>query len=100
VLHGGEGPILDKRVEMPALTKSGAEIDVELIVIRSPADGSQDFIGFLRDITAQKRVEHERARHDGAQRLLDQATVALASSLDISETMQKAARFAVPDLAD
>ena len=61
---------------------------------------SPSFVGFLRDITAQKQAESEKNRQAEAQRLLDHATVTLASSLDISATIQNAARLAVPGFAD
>jgi PAS domain S-box-containing protein len=99
-LRTGEGPILGERFEMPAMTKDRGEITVELSVNRSDEGPSPSFTGFLRDITALKQAESERNRQEVAQRLLDQATVALTSSLDISETIQKAARLAVPGLAD
>jgi len=58
------------------------------------------FAKVTRDVTARKEADHERQQQEAARRLLDEATVALASSLDISETIQKAARFTIPDLAD
>jgi PAS domain S-box-containing protein len=99
-LRTGAGPILGKRLEMPAATKEKGEIVVELSVVNVPVGASPSFTGFLRDITARTRAESERKHHEAAQRLLDQATVALASSLDVSETLQKAAGSAVPELAD
>jgi len=99
-LRTGGGPILGKRIEMPALTKDGEEIAVELSVVMLPVGASPTFAGFLRDITAQKQTESERKQQETSRRLLDQATVALSSSLDISETLEKAARIAIPDLGD
>jgi PAS domain S-box-containing protein len=96
----GEGPLLGRRVEMPALTRQGHEIVVELSIVSIPDDGSSTFTGFLRDITARKQAEAERKRQEDAQRLLDQATVALASSLDVSHTLARAVRAVVPELAD
>ena len=95
-LRSGKETILGKRIEMPALTKNRGEISVELNVTRIPVGASPSFTGFLRDITALKHAENERNQQQAAQRLLDQATVALAGSLDIAETIEKAARFAFP----
>lgn len=99
-LQTGEGPILGKRIEMPALRKDGVELTVELSVVQLPGTERPTFAGFLRDITAQKDAESERQYHEASQRLLDRASVALASSLDPSETTEKAARLALPELAD
>jgi PAS domain S-box-containing protein len=99
-LQTGEGPILGKRIEMPAMRKDGSEIAVELSVVRLPGSEPPMFTGFLRDITAQKQAESEKKHQEAFERLLDRASVALASSLDISQTTAKAARLAIPDLAD
>lgn len=59
-------------------------------------DDSGQLRGFAkvsRDLTQQKQ-------HEDRQAFLDEATAALASSLDISTTMQRAARLAVPVIAD
>jgi hypothetical protein len=85
---------------MPAVTKHQREITVELTITRIPVGPAPTFTGWLRDITAWKAAEIERTRMEAAQRLLDQTTLALASSLDFSATLEKAARSAVPDLAD
>jgi len=100
LVSGGEARILGQRIEMPALTKDGGELTVELNVTTIHVGSSPSFTGFLRDITALRRSESERNRQEAARRLLDQATVALASSLDISGTIQRAARLVVPDFAD
>jgi len=61
-LTTGEGRILNKTVEMPALCKNSSQIQVELTI--SPARLNDDylFIGFLRDITERKRFQ-ERILH-------------------------------------
>jgi PAS domain S-box-containing protein len=57
-MHSGKGPILNKTVEMKALTKAGAEIDIELTVSYSH-NHRFIFIAFLRDITERKKMEQE-----------------------------------------
>ncbi|HEU4740557.1 MAG TPA: PAS domain S-box protein [Meiothermus sp.] len=75
--------------------KDGAEIHVSLTV--SPIwDRGGRVIGvssIARNITEQK-LEEEGLR------FLDQASVALASSLEVEETLRQVARLAVPRLAD
>lgn len=55
-LSQGESRILDRRLELRALRKSGEEFPVELSV-SSNRDRPQTFTGFLRDITDRKRAE-------------------------------------------
>ncbi len=59
-LETGEGPILERRIEMPALRASGEEFPVELAVtaVRVP-DGPPLFTGYLRDISQRKHDEQE-----------------------------------------
>jgi PAS domain S-box-containing protein len=56
-LEAGEGPILGRRLEMPALRADGTEFPVELSVARVPGNGPPVFTGFVRDISARKRAE-------------------------------------------
>src|SRR5688572_26525276 len=56
-LATGEGPILRKRLEMPALRKDGTEFPVELTVLPIQQDGSPFFTATLRDLTEHKRAE-------------------------------------------
>jgi PAS domain S-box-containing protein len=59
-LETGEGPLLGKIIEILALTKSGHEIDVALnIAASSQFKGHYLFIGFLRDLTGQKKAEQK-----------------------------------------
>ncbi|HEX5105071.1 MAG TPA: PAS domain S-box protein, partial [Pirellulaceae bacterium] len=56
-LATGEGPILDQRIEMPALRADGTEFPAELSVTRIAAEGPPVFTAFLRDISERKRAE-------------------------------------------
>ena len=59
-LQTGEGPILGKVIETCALTKSGNELDIALNIAASPKINNRHlFIGFLRDISGQKRAEQK-----------------------------------------
>ncbi|HWG92213.1 MAG TPA: PAS domain S-box protein [Candidatus Thermoplasmatota archaeon] len=55
-LRTGEGPVLGKRMELPAMRKDGTVFQAELAIVRIPGDPPV-FTGFLRDITEQKRTE-------------------------------------------
>ncbi|MEM9991499.1 MAG: PAS domain S-box protein, partial [Bacteroidota bacterium] len=51
----GEGPALNRRVEIAAINKQGKEFDVELTIIPIKLKEKTVFSGFLRDITAAKQ---------------------------------------------
>ena len=61
-LETGEARILGQRVELPALRADGTEFPVELAITVVPGDRRPAFIGYMRDITDQKRAEEERTR--------------------------------------
>ncbi|MEX0745810.1 MAG: PAS domain S-box protein, partial [Phycisphaeraceae bacterium] len=57
-LDSGEGPVLGKRVEMPALHADGHEFPAELaITYTGVQEGEPFFTAHLRDITERKRAE-------------------------------------------
>ncbi len=56
-LAKGEGSILGRRLEMPAIRADGTEFPVELTVTRIPLKGPPMFTGYLRDITQRKEAE-------------------------------------------
>ena len=58
-LATGEGPVLDKRIEVPALHRDGSEFPVELSITASEQFGEKLFIGFIRDIS-ERKAEAER----------------------------------------
>jgi PAS domain S-box-containing protein len=92
-LATGAGPVLNQRIEMPALRADGTEFPVELAITPISAEGPPLFTAYLRDITARKRAEQ-------ASRFLADASKSLAALVDYSSTMQKVARLAVPSFAD
>jgi diguanylate cyclase (GGDEF)-like protein/PAS domain S-box-containing protein len=61
-LETGEGPILGKRVEMPALRASGEEFPVEVAIVANQLRGLVCFTATIRDLTDRKRAEKELAR--------------------------------------
>jgi PAS domain S-box-containing protein len=56
-LATGDGPVLGKRLELPALRADGTEIPVELAVTRISTDGPPMFTAYLRDITDRNQAE-------------------------------------------
>jgi PAS domain S-box-containing protein len=55
----GVGPILNKRIEMPALNRSGKLFPVELTVTAEKVYDTYHFTAFVRDITARKEAEQK-----------------------------------------
>jgi PAS domain S-box-containing protein len=79
----GQGPILGKRVEIPAITADDREIIVELAITRIPVGDPPVFTGFLRDITERKRMDEAVRRHaEELQRLTREAEAARAEAED------------------
>jgi PAS domain S-box-containing protein len=75
-LATGEGPVLNKRIEIRAMRAGGAEFPVELSISRVDVKGRPAFVAYLRDIT--ERQQHQASQVAAAARL--QAEVELVSS--------------------
>ena len=56
-LKTGEGPVMNKRIEISALHRNGEEFPVELTVSPFSSRGKKTFSAFIRDITQRKRNE-------------------------------------------
>lgn len=59
-LATGEGPVLDRRIEITALRADGSEILVELAITAFRAKGAPVFTAYLRDVTERIRTERRR----------------------------------------
>jgi PAS domain S-box-containing protein len=58
-LKTGEGPILNRKIEIAALHKKGNEFPIELSVASVRADRSTVFYGFISDISERKEAERQ-----------------------------------------
>jgi two-component system cell cycle sensor histidine kinase/response regulator CckA len=56
-LATGEGPILNKRIEVIALGRDGREFPVELAISPAKVGAEWAFSAFIRDLTEQKKIE-------------------------------------------
>jgi PAS domain S-box-containing protein len=56
-LATGEGPILNRRIEITALHRAGHEFPVELTVTGIRLESNWHFTAFVRDLTDKRRVE-------------------------------------------
>ncbi|HEX2090926.1 MAG TPA: ATP-binding protein [Longimicrobiaceae bacterium] len=73
-LATGEGPILNRRIEITALRRDGREFPVELTVAPSRWGSNVIFTAFLRDITERKRDEQRLATQYAITRVLAEST--------------------------
>ena len=60
----GEGPIINKTIEITALNKKNVEFDVELTVSPATILGKYIFIAFIKDISLRKEMENEKIEAD------------------------------------
>ena len=70
-LATGEGPVLNKLIEITACHRDGREFPIELAI--SPAlvqEGTYTFSAFVRDITVRKRAEERSAMQHSLTRVL------------------------------
>ncbi len=56
-LASGEGPVLNKRIEITALHRDGHEFPIELAVTPLKMADKHEFSAFIRDITEIKRID-------------------------------------------
>jgi PAS domain S-box-containing protein len=56
-LATGEGPVLDRRLELTALRADQTEFPVELAITRLPTGGQPVFTGFIRDLAERKQAD-------------------------------------------
>jgi len=78
-LTTGEGNVLGRRIEVPAMRRDGSEFPVELTVTRVALPGPAMFTGFLRDITEQ--VKTRLALEESSERIARVARTLQASLL-------------------
>jgi len=59
-LASGTGPVVNQRIELPALRESGEEFPVEIAIVPVRGEGPPVFVGFIHDITGTKNDERRR----------------------------------------
>jgi len=98
-LETGEGPMLDRRMEVTAMRSDDSEFPAELAITVVDSD-PPIFTGYVRDISEEKASE--RALRDSRERLafLAEASALLSSSLNYRTVLERLANLVVPSLAD
>ncbi|MEO7787479.1 MAG: PAS domain S-box protein [Sphingomicrobium sp.] len=91
-LQTGEGPVLGKRIEVPARCRDGREIPVELSINPTDQFGERLFVGFLRDISER----HEQAERQ--QRVLQESEHRVKNMLTVVAAIAQQTARVSPDL--
>lgn len=91
-LQTGEGPVLGKRIEVPARRRDGKEIPVELSINATEQFGARMFVGFLRDISDR----HEQAERQ--QRVLQESEHRVKNMLTVVAAIAQQTARVSPDL--
>jgi len=91
-LTSGEGPVLNRRVEITGWRRDGREFPVELTITPVRLGGAWLFSAFVRDISERRRAEQRRIAQYAVTRILAEPTTlakagtkilrAIAESLD------------------
>ena len=96
-LRTGEQRVLNRRIEITAMRKSGDEFPVELSITTAPLGEEDVFIGFLRDISERRRAEATIRRQAHEAELLFQVTRTAAETDSFDEALHSCLQ-AISDL--
>ena len=73
-LATGEGPVLDRRIEMTAMRRDGAEFPVELAIVRISDEEPPIFTSFVRDLSERNRAEEALREKEAQLALVTEST--------------------------
>jgi PAS domain S-box-containing protein len=91
-LATGEGPVLNRRIELSALRRSGEEFPIELSITPVRMDDTISFTAFIRDITDRKLAETRLQAQRDRLHLLEQVTRAISQRQDEQSIFQVVVR--------
>ncbi len=85
-LATGEGPVLNKRIEIVALHRNGHEFPIELSITPLKIADKHEFNAFIRDITERKQAQDEILRLNAS---LEERVQQRTKELEESEMMSR-----------
>ncbi|MEO7654149.1 MAG: PAS domain S-box protein [Sphingomicrobium sp.] len=91
-LATGEGPVLDRHIEINARNRDGGILPVELSITASTQFGDRLFVGFIRDIS-ERKAEAERQ-----QRILQESEHRVKNMLTVIAAIAQQTAKASPDM--
>ncbi len=101
-LATGEGPVLNRVIEVPALRRDGCEFPAEISIAPVRLGEQYLFVAFIRDVTERKRADEElrRAKEAEAERaqlaeLGRDVGIVLSQSDTLRELLQRCAEATV-----
>ena len=83
----GIARVLDKRLELTGLRRDGSEVPVELSITLADRDGSDAFIGFVRDISSRRAAEAQLEYQVRESRLMLQLSELAGSDKPFDEAL-------------
>ncbi len=98
LLATGEGPVLGRRLELPALRRDGSEFPAELAINPLPGIVPAVFVGFLRDIAQRKLAETELAERASLAALRADIAALLASKDPVEAVLKGSCELLVRHL--
>lgn len=99
-LATGEGPLLSRRVELPAVRQDGSEFPAEIVITRVDTSGAPVFTGFVRDMTQSVKLFDAVQTAEARQRLLAEVGATLVESLDHVTVLPRLAVLLTTEFAD
>ncbi|MGL4317573.1 MAG: diguanylate cyclase domain-containing protein [Pseudomonas sp.] len=84
----GQGVVINRRTELPALRKDGTELIVEITISASGSGVEHEFSAFMRDVTERKRIEQEVQLNQQLLRSLTDAIPALVAFIDTRQVLR------------
>ncbi|MDB5481102.1 MAG: response regulator [Caulobacteraceae bacterium] len=89
----GEARVVNRRIEITAVDRSGREFPIELSIVPVASDGDAAFVGFLRDISEGRHAQERLALSEESLRLTTEAAEIGTWDLDLdSEALTWSAR--------
>ncbi len=94
-LLSGEGPILNKLIDITALNKDGKEFPIELTIVPITQSGKVFFCGFIHDTTERKLAEKKIIKANRLYAFISQINQTIVHSDSKQTVFKEACRIAI-----